>query len=153
MSGGCPERYELINNICYHYLWPPSIESIIGTFILGLSNSLATLAGLGGGSIALVILMSFYHYLPKDASLVVFTCVLGTSFGNTFNLLSKQINGRPLIQYHFAFASIPIMFTGSFAGVLMNKLFPSFITYSIIMIVFFFSLQKTYIRFITEYKK
>lgn len=120
---------------------------------MGFSNSLATLAGVGGGSISLVILMSFFHYLPKDASLVVFSCVLGTAGGNCLNLIYKAYNNKPLVQYHLAFASIPIMFTGSFIGVLMNKLLPSIITYSIIIIVFLVSMKKTYNRFIAEYQR
>jgi hypothetical protein len=56
----CPSRYELINNECFHYIWPPSFFVIIGTIVLGFTNSLATLAGVGGGSIALVILMTFF---------------------------------------------------------------------------------------------
>jgi uncharacterized membrane protein YfcA len=97
--------------------------------------------------------MSFFSYLPKDASLVVFACVLGTSFGNTYNLIFKQYNEKPLIQFHFAFVSIPIVFTGSLIGVIMNRLFPSIITYSLIVFVFFISLNKTYTRFVTEYQK
>lgn len=145
----CPSHYELINNHCYHYLYPFSFSMVLGTLILGFTNSLATLAGVGGGSIALVILMSFFEYLPKDASLVVFACVLGASAGNTFNLLFKAYNNKPLIQYQFVFVSIPIMFTGSFIGILMNKLFPAIITYSIIIIVFLISVRKTYYRFVT----
>lgn len=127
--------------------------TVLGTLLLGFTNSLATLAGVGGGSIALVILMTFFEYLPKDASLVVFSCVLGTAAGNTFNLLFKAFNNKPVIQYHFAFVSIPIVFIGSFIGVLMNKFFPSAITYSIIVLTFLVSLQKTYNRFRTEYNK
>lgn len=145
----CPPRYEAINGVCNHFIWPPTMWILFGTLLLGFTNSLATLAGVGGGSIALVILMSLFEYLPKDASLVVFSCVLGASAGNTFNLLSKAFNGKPLIQYKYAFVSIPLMFTGSFLGVVMNKLFPSIITYSIIIIVFFVSMNKTFTRFIT----
>lgn len=134
-------------------MWPITLSMMIGALILGFTNSLATLAGVGGGSMALVILMTFFDYLPKDASLVVFSCVLGAASGNTFNLLYKQYNNKPVIQYKFAFASIPIMFTGSFIGVLLNKIFPSIITYSIIVVVFFISIKNTYNRFILEYGK
>jgi uncharacterized membrane protein YfcA len=150
----CPPHYALLpDGTCSHYLWPPTLWTVTGTLLLAFANSLATLAGIGGGSIALVVLMSFFEYLPKDASLVVFACVLGTSSGNTFNLLHKAFNGRPVVQYKLAFVSIPLMFTGSFAGVLMNKLFPSAITYSIIIVVFIYSFRKTWLRFKTEYER
>lgn len=121
----------------------------MGAMLMGFSNSLATLAGIGGGSMSMVILMSFFYYLPKDASLVVYSCIVGTSAGNTFNLFRKAYNGRPVIQYKLAFGSIPIIFTGSFIGIILNKLFPSIITYSIIVAVFLSLVKKTYNRFIT----
>lgn len=145
----CPIQYEFHNGLCYHYNWPPSLSIIIGTILIGFSNSLATLAGIGGGSLSMVILMTFFAYLPKDASLVVYSCIVGTSAGNTFNLFRKAYNGRPVIQYRLAFGSIPIIFTGSFIGILLNKLFPSIITYSIIVTVFTFFVKNTYLRFIT----
>lgn len=153
MSENCPPRYQWVDGHCQHYNWPPSLGIIIGTILLAFSNSLATLAGVGGGSIALVLLMSMFEYMPKDASLVVISCVLGASSGNTINLLSKAYNGKPLIQYKFAFISIPLMFTGSFLGVILNKFFPSFITYSIIISVFTYSIRKTYNRFTAEYRR
>lgn len=149
----CPPQYQLNDGLCYHSNWPPTFSIILGTILIGFSNSLATLAGIGGGSMSMVILMTFFSYLPKDASLVVYACVVGTSAGNTFNLFRKAYNGKPLIQYKLAFGSIPIIFTGSFAGLLMNKLFPSIITYSIIVTVFLFLVQKTYHRFINGYRK
>jgi uncharacterized membrane protein YfcA len=146
----CPPHYSLLpNGTCSHYLWPPTAWTVVGTLLICFTNSLSTLAGIGGGSIAMVILMNFFEYMPKDASLVVFACVLGASSGNTFNLLHKALNGRPVVQYKLAFVSIPLMFTGSFAGVLMNKLFPSIVTYSAIIIVFVVSFKKTWIRFST----
>ncbi len=114
---------------------------------------MATLAGVGGGSFALVILMNFFGYLPKDASFVVFSCVLAATTGNTFNFLFKAYDGKPTIQFQYAFVSIPIMFSGSFIGILLNKFFPSIITYSIIIIVFAASVKRTYKRFADEYTK
>jgi uncharacterized membrane protein YfcA len=121
--------------------------------LLGFSNSLATLAGVGGGSFALVILMNFFGYLPKDASFVVFSCVLAATTGNTFNFLFKAYDGKPSIQFQYAFISIPIMFSGSFIGILLNRIFPSIITYSIIIIVFAASIKNTYKRFVAEFTK
>lgn len=130
-------------------MWPITFSMVIGTLILCFNNSLATLAGVGGASTSLVILMSFFHYLPKDATLVVFSCILGAASGNTFNLLFKEYNNKPVIQYKFAFASIPMMFAGSFIGIILNKLLPSFITFSIIVILVCVTTKKTFNRFMT----
>lgn len=153
MEIACPPRYHLINGKCEHFLFPPDIYMILGTLCLCFTNGLATIAGVGGGSIALVILMTFFNYLPKDATMVVFCSILGASIGNVINLITKAHNGRPLIQFHLVFISLPIMFTGSFIGVLLNKLLPSLVICSIIVAVFGSTICKTYRRFRAEYEK
>ena len=97
--------------------------------------------------------MNLFDYLPKDASLVVFSCILGASAGNTLNFMSKAYDGKPSIQFQYAFVCIPIMFSGSFVGILLNKFFPSIITYSFIMSVFAASIKNTYKRFVAEFTK
>lgn len=126
---------------------------IIGSLLLAFGNSLATIAGIGGASVSLAILVSFFDYLPKDATLVVFACVLGAASGNTFNLFFKKMNERPLIQYQLIFISVPIMLTTALIGIIMNKFFPSLLTFSIIIYFFSSIIKKTYVRFQALYNK
>ena len=91
--------------------------------------------------------------MPKDATLVVFCAIFGTSLGNTSNLISKAHNGKPLIQYHLLFVAVPIVFTGAFIGVLLNKYLPSIIVCLIIVLVFGSNIKKTYLRFRAEHEK
>lgn len=149
----CPPRYMMTEEGCQHYLFPPDVWQIVGTLMLCASNGLATMAGVGGGSIAIVFLMFFFEYLPKDATLVVFCSILGTSFGNVTNLINKAHNGKSVIQFHFVFTSIPIMLAGSFIGVLLNKFLPSIIVCLLITVVFATSISSTYRRFKAEDEK
>jgi uncharacterized membrane protein YfcA len=92
------------------------------TFIVA---GFSSLAGVGGGTPHLVALMLLYNYTPKQSTIVVFSCLLGTTLGNVLSQMRQKINNEPIIQYQYAFVSIPIMFIGSIIGVLLNKLFPS----------------------------
>ena len=125
----------------------------IGLIVLVVANGLATIAGLGGGGIALVIFMIFFDYLPKDATILVLCSILAASTGNISNLMRKSFNGKPLIQYQYVFLIIPIMFTGSFIGILINKYFPSIVICLIILAVISTSIKKTYVRFKANYKR
>ena len=111
------------------------------------------MAGLGGGGPSLVVFIIFFNYLPKDANMIVFTSILGATLGNFMNQMRKSYNGEPLIQYRFAFLSMPIMFIGSFLGVLLNKFLPSLAICGIIVYQSSTSLPKIYERFKVSYKK
>ena len=98
-------------------------------------------------------MMLFFDYTAKDATFVILCSILGAASGNISNLMRKAMNGKPLIQYHYVFVIIPIMFTGSFIGILLNKYLPSILVCSLIMVIILLSVKKTYVRFTTNYEK
>lgn len=100
-----------------------------------------------------MIFLLFFDYTAKDATIVVLCSIFGAATGNISNLMTKAFNGNPLIQYHYVFLIIPIMFSGAFIGILINKYFPSAVICLIILIVILSSTKKTYIRFKTNYEK
>ncbi len=52
----------------------------------------STLAGVGGGTPHLVILMLLYNYTPKQSTIVIFSCILGTTLGNVLSQMKQKIN-------------------------------------------------------------
>jgi uncharacterized membrane protein YfcA len=52
----------------------------------------SSLAGAGGGTPNLVIAMILFNYSPKDSTIIVFSCILGTTFGNFLSQMKKKIN-------------------------------------------------------------
>lgn len=138
----------LVDGICRHYLFPMDSWTILGTIVLAIVSGLCTIAGLGGGSLAVVGLLIFFNYLPKDATLVAFCFILGASVGNASNLMQKAYNGKPLIQFHYAFILVPLMLAGSLIGVLLNKFLPSAVVCFIILASVAMNLKKTYNRLI-----
>ena len=114
---------------------------------------MASIAGIGGGAIGVVLFILFFDYTPKDATIVVLCSIFGTAFGNIFNLMRKAFNGKPVINYEYVFAIIPLMFAGSFIGILMNKLLPSVVICGIILMIRLFAMKKSYARFRRNYQK
>ena len=49
-------------------------------------SGMCTLAGIGGGTLILPILVSFFNYSQKKAALFIFIPVFGAAFGNFLNL-------------------------------------------------------------------
>ena len=120
------------------------------TFIVA---GFSSLAGVGGGTPHLVALMILYNYTPKHSTIVIFSCILGTTLGNVLSQMRQKINNQPIIQYQYAFVAIPIMFIGSIIGVLLNKLFPSAAVCAFIMYWAAVSIKGIYEKFITAYRK
>ena len=65
---------------------------------------LCAISGIGGGGIIIPTLIMVFDYMPKDATIVAFTCMLGTSLGNISNLLQESVDGKPLINYDIVFS-------------------------------------------------
>lgn len=120
------------------------------TFIVA---GFSSLAGVGGGTPHLVAIMILYNYTPKHSTIVIFCCILGTTLGNVLSQMRRKINSEPIIQYQYAFVSIPILFMGSIIGVLLNKFFPSIAICAFIMYWAITSVKNIYDKFIISYRK
>ena len=150
----CPPRYMMDQHgECVHYLLPPSFLTLIGSILIPLITGLSSLAGLGGGGPSLVVFITFFNYLPKDANIIVFTSILGATLGNCVNQMTTAHNGSPIIQYKYAFLVMPIMFIGSYFGVYLNSFLPSAVICAIIVIQSTTSLPKIKNRFKESYDK
>lgn len=120
---------------------------IVGGVLIVFNSGISSLAGLGGGGPSIVILIMLFDTLPKDATIIVFACIMGASLGNIINQMQRSLNGVPVINYQYAFVVTPLMFMGSIFGVLFNKIVPSIVTVSCIMGVAFMNLPSIYKRF------
>lgn len=52
----------------------------------------SSLAGVGGGTPHLVVIMILYNYTPKNSTIVIFSSILGTTLGNVLSQMRKKIN-------------------------------------------------------------
>ena len=151
----CPENYifNADTHACEHFIFPLSPNILIGFLLTFLVAGFSSLAGVAGGTPHLVVLMLLYNYTPKHSTIVIFSCLLGTTLGNVLSQMRQKINSEPIIQYQYAFISIPILFMGSIIGVLINRLFPSIAICAFIMYWAAVSIKDIYKKFITAYNK
>ena len=151
----CPQSYHLNpdSEVCQHFTFPLSPTSIAGFIVTFLVAGFSSLAGVGGGTPHLVAVMILYNYTPKHSTIVIFCCILGTTLGNVLSQMRKKINDQPIIQYQYAFVSVPIMFMGSIIGVLLNKLLPSIGICGFIMYWAAVSIKDIYKKFIVAYQR
>jgi len=69
-----------------------STETIIGLLLTFVVAGFSSLAGIGGGAPHLAILMLLYNYSPKHSTIVIFSCLLGTTMGNVLSQMKQKIN-------------------------------------------------------------
>lgn len=139
--------------MCEHTLFPLSPNTIIGLVLTFIVGGFSSLTGIAGGAPHLVILMLLYNYSPKHSTIVIFSCLLGTTMGNVLSQMRQKINNEPIIQYKYAFISIPILFIGSIIGVLINQIFPTILITGYIFYWVSKSIKDIYKKFITAYRK
>ena len=113
----------------------------------------SSLAGIAGAAPHLAVLMFLYNYSPKHSTIVIFSCLLGTTMGNVLSQMRQKINNEPIIQYQYAFVSIPILFIGSIVGVLINQIFPTILITGYIMYFVASSIKEIYTKFTIAYNK
>lgn len=72
---------------------PSLILTVIGALGMMIAAGLNSLAGLGGGAPQLALLLMCFNVLPKNATIMVFACILGTSCGSTMNQMRRALDG------------------------------------------------------------
>ena len=70
-----------------------SVTHIVGCILIMIISGLSSLAGLGGGSPNITLLILFFNVLPKDATIMVFACVFGSACGNMVNQMRRVLDG------------------------------------------------------------
>ena len=142
-----------VEGFCEHTLLEFSIYEFVGIISIALIAGISSLAGLGGGSPMVAILLVAFNYSPKKTTLLVYVLILGANLGNIINQSTTQIKGKTMIKYRYALVVIPFMFMGSLVGVMFNKFLPSLFICLFIIVTAASSLPKNYQRFRDSYEK
>lgn len=99
---------------------------ISGLAILGLILFMATLAGIGGGAAMLPITLLFFQFSPHAAishtAVYEFVSTFSRVLYELFSTMGKP--GKKRINFHIILVAGPVMFLGSFLGVIGNRASP-----------------------------
>lgn len=79
-------------NVCVHKkVWPVTASEIFGLFFFAVFMALSNIAGVGGGGVAVPLLMGFFHFSTKPSiSISSFAITITTLARFTINFTKKH---------------------------------------------------------------
>ena len=116
-------------NICNHKaVMPPELKEVAGLFTFAFIMALCTVAGIGGGGIAVSLIIAFFKFTTKPAvAISSFTILICTIMRFMYNFKSKNPEKPTMILLDYSLASVmmPTTLAGSQFGSFFFMIFPS----------------------------
>ena len=115
--------------ICGHKdVFPTDAIEMIGVFTFAFIMGLCTVAGIGGGGIAISLIIAFFNFTTKPAvaisSLSILVCTTMRFFYN-YKTMHPQKKGVVLVDYSLVTIMMPTTIAGSQLGSIILKVFPA----------------------------
>ena len=107
---------------------PPELKEVAGLFTFAFIMALCTVAGIGGGGIAVSLIIAFFKFTTKPAvAISSFTILVCTVMRFMYNFKSKNPEkpGMILLDYSLASVMMPTTLAGSQFGSFFFMIFPS----------------------------
>lgn len=121
-QGQIPEK------LCYHKdLWPLYPKEIVGTVVFALFMCIANLSGIGGGGIAIPMIIYFFELEFKQSVAISSFSILMSSLARFFYNLRERHPEKPscvTIDYNVATVMMPLNLVGSLIGAYIFQTFP-----------------------------
>lgn len=111
-------------------LFPMGIKEIAGTFTFSLFMALSTVAGIGGGGVAIPMVMGFFDFAMKPAIAISSFSIMITTLARfffTFNERHPEKPGCTSIDYGMTNVMMPLTLIGAVSGALVYVSFPEII--------------------------
>ncbi|CAG9332101.1 unnamed protein product [Blepharisma stoltei] len=134
------------NGTCKHKdLFPIKDLEWVGSFLIVIVSALSNTSGIGGGALNVLICLVLFNF-DTTYSVPLSTVIV---FGGSLATIIIQIpsrhpaKNRPLIDYNIALFVISPMLFGATVGVILNKVFPSWLILALLMCVLIFMLYNS----------
>ena len=142
---------------CVHKdIFPPEALEIVGLFVFGIIMALCTVAGIGGGGIAISMLIAFWKFDTKHAVAISSTSILICTtmrFFYNFKQMNPEKPYMNCLDYGLASVMMPTTLAGSQIGGFILDIFPSlYIQIALTLLLAFLSFQ-TYRKAMQMHKK
>mmetsp|Transcript_47848 Transcript_47848/g.63270 ORF Transcript_47848/g.63270 Transcript_47848/m.63270 type:complete len:128 (+) Transcript_47848:503-886(+) len=120
---------------------------MIGVFTFAFIMALCTVAGIGGGGVAISLIIAFFNFQTKQAvaisSLSILMCTIMRYVYN-FNTMHPEKNGVVLIDYSLVAIMMPTTIAGSQVGAIILKTFPALLIQVFLTLLLVFLLYQSY---------
>ena len=107
---------------------PPLLTEMLGLFIFAFIMALCTVAGIGGGGIAISLIIAFFKFNTKPAvAISSFTILVCTTMRFFYNFKAKNPEKPHMILLDYSLASVmmPTTLAGSQFGSFFFMIFPA----------------------------
>jgi len=134
--------------VCGHKgVFPTQMVEMIGVFTFAFIMALCTVAGIGGGGVAISLIIAFFNFQTKQAvaisSLSILMCTIMRYVYN-FNTMHPEKNGVVLIDYSLVAIMMPTTIAGSQVGAIILKTFPALLIQVFLTLLLVFLLYQSY---------
>ena len=130
-------------------------QEIVGSFVFALIMLLSNVGGIGGGGVAIPLVMVFFNFTMKPAiaisSFSIMCATLARFFFN-FNERHPEKNTTS-IDYGMTNVMMPLILIGSLTGAYVYVAFPDIVLQIILTILLFILMAESGRKFIETYKK
>lgn len=115
--------------VCSHKsVFPTSTLEVVGLLTFAVVMALCTVAGIGGGGIAVSLIIAFFNFTTKHAvaisSLSILVCTV-MRFIYNFKTMHPEKKGVVLIDYGLVTIMMPTTIAGSQIGSIILRTFPA----------------------------
>lgn len=153
----CQEVEGEPTKICVHKpLFPMTGQEIGGSFVFALVMLLSNVGGIGGGGVAIPLVMVFFNFSMKPAiavsSFSIMCATLARFFFN-FNERHPEKPGCCSIDYGMTNVMMPLTMVGSLVGAYVYVAFPDLVLQIILTLLLFILMMESGRKFVQTYKK
>jgi uncharacterized membrane protein YfcA len=132
----------VLDGYCKHKaIWPVAWMDIVGTLVLILIMTLATMGGIGGGGVVVFLIKYLLFFSLKEAvalsNFSIFTCSVMRYF-LTADKRHPEKKTVVALDYGLATVMMPTVLMGSFIGVWFNIMLPDIAIQIILALLLFF---------------
>lgn len=132
--------------MCLHkFIFPVQLWDIVGTVILIIIMTLATMGGIGGGGVVVLLIRYTLFFSLKEAVALsgfsIFTCSVARFF-LTWSKRHPEKRDCVALDYGLATVMMPTVLIGSFIGVFFNIMLPDVVILVLLsLLLFYLSVQ------------
>jgi len=121
-------------------LFPLNGVEIFGTAIFALFMALSNIAGIGGGGVAIPMVMGFFGFEMKPAIAISSFSIMITTMARFFFMWSERHPEKPnctVIDYGMTNVMMPLTLTGALVGAYVYIAFPELILQVLLTVLLF----------------
>ena len=153
----CQEVEGETKKVCKHKpLFPMENQEIVGSFVFALVMLLSNVGGIGGGGVAIPLVMVFFNFSMKPAIAISSFSIMCATLARFFFNFSERHPEKPgctSIDYGMTNVMMPLTMVGSLVGAYVYVAFPDLVLQIILTLLLFILMMESGRKFIQTYRK